>query len=135
MSTEEFVPLRNLAAINELCTSGADEAPERVIFGLALALASEPSKLLQLREMLEQLQEQKAFPEHFSTWASERIDERVLAMALEYAHDAEVLLQILSFKCGSFTSLLQDIEDLYQHEQICLRVYVKAKLLLRAIPS
>jgi uncharacterized protein YqgQ len=56
-------------------------------------------------------------------------------MALEYAHDAEVLLQILSFKGSTFASLLQAIEDLYQHEQISQRVYVKAKLLLRtALP-
>ncbi len=53
-------------------------------------------------------------------------------MALEYAHDAEVLVQILSFKGGTFASLLQDIEDLYQQEKISQRVYVTAKLLLRA---
>ena len=53
-------------------------------------------------------------------------------MALAYAHDAEVLVQLLSFKGGTFASLLQDIEDLYQQEKISGRVYVKAKLLLRA---
>jgi len=41
-------------------------------------------------------------------------------------------VQLLSFKGGTFASLLQDIEDLYQHEQISQRVYVRAKLLLRA---
>jgi len=45
---------------------------------------------------------------------------------------AGVLMQILSFKGGTFASLLQDMEDLYQQEQISERVYVKAKLLLRA---
>jgi hypothetical protein len=39
--------------------------------------------------------------------------------------------QMLSFKGGTSASLLQDIEDLYQHQQISGRVYVKAKLLLR----
>jgi hypothetical protein len=37
-----------------------------------------------------------------------------------------------SFKGGTFASLLQDIEDLYQHEKISQRVSVTAKLLLRA---
>ncbi len=104
---------------------------ERVIFGLALALAVEPSKLGQLRQMLAQLMELQTLPETFSTWACERVDERVMAMALEYAHDAEALLQILSFKGCTFASLLLDIEDLYQQERISQRVYVKAKLLLR----
>jgi hypothetical protein len=54
-----------------------------------------------------------------------------MSMALEYAHDAEVLMQLLSFKGGTFASLLQTIEDLYQHEQISQWVYVKVKLLLR----
>ena len=53
-------------------------------------------------------------------------------MALAYAHDAEIIVQMLSFKGGTFASLLQDMEDLYQQEQISERVYVKAKLLLRA---
>jgi len=35
-----------------------------------------------------------------------------------------------SFKGGTFASLMQAIEDLYLHEQITQRVYVKAKLLL-----
>ena len=80
--------------------------------------------------MLVQLQEQKGLPEGFSTWAIGQIDERVKSMALEYAHDAEALVQILSFKGGTFAGLLQDIEDLSQHEQITQRVYVGAKLLL-----
>ena len=102
-----------------------------MIFGLALALASEPSKLGQVRQMLVHLQEQRGIALDFSTWALGHIDERVRSMALEYAHDAEVLVQILSFTGGTFASLIQAIEDLYQHEQITQRVYVKAKLLLR----
>jgi hypothetical protein len=102
-----------------------------MIFGLALALASEPSKLGQLRQMLVHLQEQRGIALDFSTWALGHIDERVRSMALEYAHDAEVIVQILSFTGGTFASLLQAIEDLYQHEQITQRVYVKAKLRLR----
>ena len=103
-----------------------------MIFGLALAIATEPSKLGQVRQMLVQLQEQRAIALDFSTWALGHIDERVMSMALEYAHDAEVLVQLLSFKGGTFASLLQDIEDLSQQEQISGRVSVTAKLLLRA---
>jgi hypothetical protein len=133
MSTEEVFNNRNLAAGDELCTVyRRQEALERMIFGLALALATEPSKLAHLRQMLVQLQEQRGIPEDFCTWAIGQIDERVLVMALAYADDAEALVQILSFKGGTFASLLQAIEDLYQHEQIAQRVYVKAKLLLRA---
>jgi hypothetical protein len=108
----------------------SDESLERKIFGLALTIATEPSKLGQLRQMLVHLQEQRGLPEEFSTWALEHIDERVLSMALAYAHDAEVLVQILSFKGGTFASLIHTIEDLYQQEKISQRVYVKAKLLL-----
>ena len=54
-----------------------------------------------------------------------------MSMAFAYVHDEEVLVQILSFKDGTFASLMQTIEDLYQHEQITQRVYVKAQLLLR----
>ena len=39
---------------------------------------------------------------------------------------------MLSFRGGTFGSLMHAIEDLYQQEQISPRVYVKAKLLLRA---
>ena len=115
---------------DERCAGSRQEALERKIFGLALALATEPSKLGQLRQMLMHLQEQRGIPEDFSTWALGRIDERVMSMALEYAHDAEIVVQILSFKGGTFASLMQAIEDLNQHEQISQRVYVKAKLLL-----
>jgi hypothetical protein len=108
-----------------------NEAFERKIFGLALAFASEPSKLAQVRQMLVQVQDQGDLPEDFCTWATEQIDERVMSMALEYAHDAEVLVQLLSFKGGTFDSLRHAIEDLHQHEQISGRVYVKARLLLR----
>ena len=132
MSTKEVVPFGNLAPGNELRAGRQQEMRERTIFGLALATATEPSKLGQLRQMLVQLQEQRAIPEDFSTWALGQIDERVMSMALEYAHDAEVLVQMLSFKGGTFASLLQEIEDLYQQEQISERVYVRAKLLLRA---
>lgn len=131
MSTKEVVPFGSLAASNELRAERQQEMRERTIFGLALSLATEPSKLGQLRQMLAQLQELQVLPEEFSVWARERIDERVMAMALAYSHDAELLLQILSFKGGSFASLLHDIEDLYQQERISQRVYVKAKLLLR----
>ena len=129
---EEVFTTGNLAVGDELCTGSRQETLERMIFGLALALATEPSKLGQLRQMLVQLQEQRGLPECLSTWALGQIDERVMSMALAYAHDAEALLQILSFKGGTFANLLQAIEDLYQHEQIVQRVYVKAKLLLRA---
>ena len=122
---------RNLAVGDERCAEVEQEALARKIFGLALALASEPSKLGQLRQMLVQLQKQSGLPEDFATWALGHIDERVRSMALEYAHDAEVLVQILSFTGGTFASLIQAIEDLYQHEQLSQRVYVKAKLLLR----
>jgi hypothetical protein len=132
MSREEVGTPRSLAVGDELCTGSRHEALERKIFGLALALATEPSKLAQLRQMLVHLQEQRALPEDFSTWALAQLDERVLVMALAYAHDAEVMVQILSFKGGTFDSLLHTIEDLYQHEKISQRVYVKATLLLRA---
>lgn len=132
MSTDENNRDGEPAGSTELCAGSRDEALARTIFGLALAIATELSKLGQLRQMLVQLQEQRAIPEDFSTWALARIDERMMSMALEYADDAEVLVQILSFKGGSFASLLRDIEDLYQQEKISQRVYVKAKLLLRA---
>ena len=54
-----------------------------------------------------------------------------MSMALEYAHDAEVMVQMLSFKGGTFDSLIHTIEDLYQQEKISQRVYVKARLLLK----
>jgi hypothetical protein len=132
MSRKEVGTPRSLAIGDELCTGSRHEALERRIFGLALALATEPSKLAQLRQMLVHLQEQRALPEDFSTWAIGQLDERVMVMALAYAHDAEVMVQILSFRGGTFDSLLHTIADLYQHEQISQRVYVKATLLLRA---
>jgi hypothetical protein len=131
MATEEVVHQGNLAAGDELRAESRQEACERITFGLALALATEPSKLGQLRQMLMQLQEQRGLAPEFCTWAFEQLDEQLLSMALAYAHDAEVLLQILSFKGGSIASLLQDIESLYLHEKITQRVYVTAKLLLR----
>ncbi len=82
--------------------------------------------------MLVHLREQREIPEDFSTWALEQIDDRMMSLALEYTHDAEVILQLLSFKGGTFGSLMHDVEDLYRYEKISQRVYVKAKLLLRA---
>ena len=120
-----------LAGSSELCAESSDEALTRKIFGLALAIATEPSKLGQLRQMLVHFQEQRATPVEFSIWAIGQLDERVMVMALANAHDAQVLVQILSFKGGTFASLIQAIEDMHQHEQISQRVYVKAKLLLR----
>jgi hypothetical protein len=130
---EEFFKNGNLEALEECGALNQQEALARKIFGLALALATEPSKLAHMRQMLVQLQDQQEIPEAFSTWAIGQIDERVMSMALAYAHDAEVLVQLLSFKGGTFNSLLHAIEDLYQHEQISQRVYVKARLLLRAV--
>ncbi|HEX9134656.1 MAG TPA: hypothetical protein VF844_20395 [Ktedonobacteraceae bacterium] len=132
MSTAENKRDGNLAGSSERCAEVEDETLERQIFGLALAIATEPSKLGQVRQMLVQFQEQRGLPEDFSTWAIGHIDERVMSMALEYAHDAEIIVQILSFKGGIFASLIHTIEDLYQQEKISQRVYVKARLLLRA---
>jgi hypothetical protein len=132
VSTEENKRDGNQAGSSERCAEVEDETLERKIFGLALAIATEPSKLGQLRQMLVQLQEQRATPEDFSTWALGHIDERVMAMALEYADDAEILVQMLSFKGRTFASLIHTIEDLYQQEKITQRVYVKARLLLQA---
>ena len=117
---------------DELCTESRHETSEQIIFELALAPATEPSKLGHLRQMLVQLQEQGGLARDFCTWALGQLDERLRAMALAYAHDAEVLVQMLSFKGGTFADLAQDIEDIYQQEKISQRVYVKAKLLLRA---
>jgi hypothetical protein len=132
VSTEENKRDGNLAGSSERCAEVEDETLERKIFGLALAIATEPSKLGQLRQMLVQFQEQRGLPEDFSSWAIGHIDERVMSMALEFAHDAEIIVQILSFKGGTFASLIHTIEDLYQQEKISQRVYVKARLLLQA---
>ena len=127
---EEVFTKADLTGGNERGAGSRQGALARKIFGLALALATEPSKLGQVRQMLVHLQEQSGLPLDFSSWAMGQLDERVMAMALEYAHDAEVLVQILSFQGGTFDGLINTIEDLYQHEQISQRVYVKAKLLL-----
>ena len=82
--------------------------------------------------MLVHLQEHRGLPLDFSSWAMGQIDARVMSMVLENAHDAELVVQILSFKGGTIDSLIHAIEDLYQQENISQRVYVKAKLLLRA---
>ena len=128
-SIEEVGTLGNLAADDELYAQLEQEPLARTLFQLALALATEPSNRGQLRQVVH-LQEQRAIALDFSTWAIGHIDARVKSMALEYAHDAEVLVQTLSFKGGTFVSLMQAIEDLYLHEQITQRVYIKAKLLL-----
>ncbi len=132
-SFEELPNNENVAAVDERYAA-SEEALERKIFGLTLAIATEPSKLAQVRQMLVHLREQREVPdpEDFSTWALGQIDDRVMSLALEYAHDAEIILQLLSFKDGTFGSLMHDIEDLYRQEKISQRVYVKAKLLLRA---
>jgi hypothetical protein len=132
VSTEENKRDGNLAGSSEPGAESSDEALTRKIFRLALAIATEPSKLGQVRQMLVHLQEQRGLPEDFSSWAIGQIDDRVMSMALECAHDAEIIVQMLSFKGGTFASLLQDIEDLYQQEKISQRVYVKARLLLQA---
>jgi hypothetical protein len=49
MATEEVVHQGNLAAGDERRAESRQEACERITFGLALALATEPSKLGQLR--------------------------------------------------------------------------------------
>jgi hypothetical protein len=131
-SCEEILNTGNLSGSDERGSTSEDEARERQIFGLALAIATEPSKLGQLRQLLLHLQGQRGLAEDFSTWALGQIDARVLSMALAYAHDAEVLVQLLSFKSGTWDSLIQAVEDLYQQEQISQRVYVKVKLMLRA---
>jgi hypothetical protein len=82
----------------------------------------------QLRQMLVHFQEQRAIPEEFSIWAIGQLDERVMVMALANAHDAEVLVQILSFKGGTFASLIQAIEDMHQNEQIVILQHIVAKL-------
>lgn len=120
----------DLIANDEVYPTLKNETSEQSIFHLALAIATEPSKLGQLRQMLAHPQAESAFPEDFSTWAIEQIDERLLLMALEYACDAEVMVQILSFKCCTLSNLMYEIEDLYRQEKITRRVYARAKLLL-----
>ncbi|HLI09160.1 MAG TPA: hypothetical protein VKV40_21530 [Ktedonobacteraceae bacterium] len=130
---EEVLTNEKLAASGEWYAASRSGNFERDIFGLALALVTEPSKLGQLRRALLCLRGQHTIPEDFAAWAIARIDEQVLSMALEYTHDAEVIVQILSFKAVTFDCLRQDIEDLYQREQITQRVYARAKLLLSRI--
>lgn len=120
----------DLIANDEVYPTRKNETPEQSVFGLALAIATEPSKLGQLRQMLAHPQAESALPEDFSTWAIGQIDERLLSMALEYARDAEVMVQILSFKCCTLSNLMHDIEALYRQEKITRRVYARAKLLL-----
>ena len=116
--------------VDEVCPAREHERLEHRVFEMALAIATEPSKLGQLREMLAHLQATSAISAEFSTWATGQIEEKLVAMALEYANDAEVLLQILSFKCSTLCDLMHDIEDLHRQEKISPRVYVRAKLLL-----
>lgn len=134
LSSHPFVMALNIGerpTDDEWYDASKQVALEKSIFRLVLALITEPSKLGQLRQMLVHLLEQQALPEIFSYWAIEQVDERILSIALEYAHDAELLVQILSFKGSTFDDLMHTIEDLYQQEKISQRVYVRAKLLLR----
>src|SRR5258708_36819 len=130
-SFEDNIAHGNRAISDELCPVCEHEAFEKKVFELALAIATEPSKLGQLRQMLVHLQGQQILPQDFSIWAIGQIDNRLVSMALEYAHDAEVILQILSFKGGTLDNLMHDFEDLYRQEKICQRVYVRATLLLQ----
>lgn len=127
---EDGFPWGDVATGDERRPVGEHEALDKQVFRLALALASEPSKLWQLRQMMALVQEESTDCKDFSSWAIQQIDKKVMSMALEYAHDAEVLLQILSFKGDTFASLMQSIEDFYRQEQISQRVYARAKLLL-----
>ena len=127
---EDVSTHRSLVINDKSCLAGGHETLEEKVFGLALAIAIEPSKLGQLRQHLTYLRRQSSIPEDFSTWAIGQIDNTLRLMALEYAHDAEIILQILSFKGGTLDSLLHDVEDLYRQEKICQRVYARAKLLL-----
>ena len=132
---EEGFKNGNLTAGDGRCPAPENEALARTIFGFVLTLVSEPPKLLQMRQMLASMKEQSGLPEDFSNWATAQLEERVTSMALEYVHDAEILLQMLSFKGGTLDRLRHAIEDLYQQEQISGRVYVKARLLLRTSES
>lgn len=127
---EDTLLYENLTPGGELCPTCENETLEQSIFGLALAIATEPSKLALLRELLAHFQAASAISEEFAAWATRQIDEKLVAMALEYAYDAEILVQILSFKCSTLNMLMRDIEDLYRREKISQRVYVRAKLLL-----
>jgi|SRR5579859_1025457 len=126
---ENALVYENLIADDEHHPAHKNETLEQSVFGLALTIASEPSKLAQLREMLACLRATGAISAEFSTWTIRQIDQKLLSMALEYAHDAETLVQILSFKCSTLKMLMHDIEDLYRQEKISQRVYVRAKLL------
>lgn len=130
LSLENVFTRGTLIASDEICPTSQNKTLECVVFGLALAIASEPSKLAQLHQLLAHLQSENAIPEDFVIWATGQIDERLTSMALEYAHDGEIMLQILSFKCSTLSKLMQNIEDLYRQEKITQRVYARAKLSL-----
>jgi hypothetical protein len=127
---EDTFTSENLILVDAVCLTREHETLERSIFGLTLAIATEPSKLGQLREMLAHLQATDTISTEFLAWTTRQIDDKLVSMALEYASDAEILVQILSFKCSTFTMLIHNIEDLHRQEKICPRVYVRAKLLL-----
>lgn len=126
---EDVINCGNLVAADDDCHTR--EMRERSVFGLALGMATEPSKLGQLRYMLKELQAGSAISQEFATWAITQVDERIMSMALEYAHDAELVLQLLSFKGCTLNSLMLDIEELYRQEKITQRVYVRAIFMLR----
>lgn len=127
---EKVFTTADLTVSDERCAGSRHVALEKKFFGLALAIATEPSKLGQVLQMLVHLQQQRGLALDFSTWVMGHIDERVMSIALEYAHDTEVMVHILSFKGGTFDGLIHTVEDLYQHEQISQRICVKARLLL-----
>ena len=128
---EDSLMCGDMATGDEGCPAREHEDFDKKVFRLALALATEPSKLWQMRQMLARLQEESEEAEDFSRWAIEQIDKKVMSMALEYAHDAEVMVQILSFTCDTFAGLMHSIEGLYRQGSISQRVYARAKLLLR----
>ena len=100
---EEVRKQASTAPGSERGAARENETLARKIFELVLALATEPSKLAQARQMLVQFQEQSDLPETFSRWAMRQLDAQVQSMALEYAHDAETLVQLLSFQGSSET--------------------------------
>src|SRR5260370_16909980 len=77
---EEVFTTGNLAVNDEPGAARAHEPLARAIFGLALALATEPSKLRQVRQMLVHLREQRGIPESFFTWPLRPIDVNAMSM-------------------------------------------------------
>lgn len=82
LSLENVFTRGTLIASDEICPTSQNKTLECVVFGLALAIASEPSKLAQLHQLLAHLQSENAIPEDFVIWATGQIDERLTSMAL-----------------------------------------------------